>query len=123
MTDDRPWTVAQTRDELATRLERVEQTLSNLQKDVQSLNKLLRSAFPPSPVSSISPTHIKIDNAPTKGALTAKIALIEYSDFECPFCGQHANTTYRDIQKHFVDNDLRRVRILRREQPAMRVDA
>jgi protein-disulfide isomerase len=94
---------AQSREDIGRRLERVEQSLSNLQKEILQLNKLLRSALPPPPVSPISATHIKIDDAPTKGAATAKIALIEYSDFECPFCGQHANTSYREIQKQFVD--------------------
>lgn len=38
----------------------------------------------------------------TLGAESAPIALIEFSDFECPFCGRYARETFAKIQQDYV---------------------
>lgn len=35
------------------------------------------------------------------GSKNAKITIIEYSDFECPFCIRHHRETFPQIQKNF----------------------
>lgn len=88
---------------LVKRLDGVEQAVRALEKQVADLNSLLRSALPPPPFVDVMPFEISIAGAPTKGAATAKIVLIEYSDFECPYCGRHAQGSYRDIERQYVD--------------------
>jgi protein-disulfide isomerase len=39
---------------------------------------------------------------PRKGSPAAQIVLIEFSDFECPFCGQHSQGAYAEIQQQYV---------------------
>src|ERR1700752_3284765 len=42
-------------------------------------------ALPTEPVS--------LEGAVSRGRPEARVALIEYSDYECPFCGRYASTT------------------------------
>jgi protein-disulfide isomerase len=52
---------------------------------------------PPPPAEPIS-----LAEAATKGASSATVALIEYSDFQCPFCGVFARTTLGEIEERYV---------------------
>jgi protein-disulfide isomerase len=87
----------------AARLSAIERAILSLEQKVTDLTELLKSALPPGPVSNIAPVTLNIAGAPVKGASSAKIAIIEYSDFECPFCGRHAQATYREIQQQLVE--------------------
>lgn len=43
---------------------------------------------------------VKVGNAPTKGNKNAKVTIVEYSDFQCPFCSKGA-TLLKDIEKKY----------------------
>jgi protein-disulfide isomerase len=90
--------------QVAKRLEAVEAAVRALEKQVTELGTMLRSALPPPPFADIPAVDVKIGDAAAKGAAGAKRVLIEYSDFECPFCGRHAQSVYREIQKQYVDS-------------------
>ena len=57
-----------------------------------------RAADKPLPTSPIS-----IANAAVKGRAGAPLVLIEYSDFQCPYCGRFAREVLPNIEKQFVD--------------------
>lgn len=51
-----------------------------------------------------SSVTIGIDDDPLLGDKNkAKVAIVEFSDFECPFCQRFHNETFDDIIKEFVD--------------------
>ena len=52
------------------------------------------------------------DGAPTKGKADAPITLVEFSDFQCPFC-QRMAPTLKEVEKKFGDQ----VRIVYRQYP------
>ena len=56
------------------------------------------AATPPLPSAPIS-----IEGTRTKGKASATVALIEYSDFQCPWCGVYARETYPTLAKQYVD--------------------
>ena len=85
------------------RLRSLEEAVRVLDGRVAELNGLLRALLPPSPIVEVPPFELDVKNAPTQGAATAKAVVVEFSDFECPFCGRHAQTTYREILGKFVD--------------------
>jgi protein-disulfide isomerase len=55
-------------------------------------------------VEHVNNVRITIPKATLKGAKQAKVVLIEFSDFQCPFCGVYARNTAPAIHKEFVNS-------------------
>jgi protein-disulfide isomerase len=47
-------------------------------------------------------TVVDVTGAPIQGASSAALTVIEYSDFECSFCGQFARQTFAEIERDYV---------------------
>ncbi len=58
---------------------------------------------PPAAVPDTTPVDIKIGDAPRLGNKDAKVAIVEFTDFQCPFCGQLFRDTFPSIKKDYVD--------------------
>ena len=50
-----------------------------------------------------SQVKVSVDDDAVLGNKEAKVALIEFTDFECPFCGRHHQQTYSQIKSQYVD--------------------
>lgn len=78
-----------------------------LEKDLQEIKNLLRARQaprqPPPSETLAQPVAIGIDGAPFLGAKNAKLALVEFSDYQCPFCARHVQQTKPQIVKEYVD--------------------
>jgi protein-disulfide isomerase len=50
------------------------------------------------------PKEVTIDlsNAPAKGQPDAKVTMVEFSDFQCPFCGRHFRETMPRIDREYI---------------------
>jgi len=58
----------------------------------------------PGRVAPTLPTEaISLDGAPVEGSRTAKVALIEFSDFQCPFCAKFANEIEPGLKREYID--------------------
>lgn len=59
----------------------------------------------PAPEEAFPAASTTIDDDPFKGNKDgAKIAIVEFSDFECPFCQRHYQQTYRSLLENYVDS-------------------
>ena len=46
---------------------------------------------------------VVIGDAPILGSKTAPVTIVEFSDYQCPFCERHFTQTYPLIQKEYID--------------------
>lgn len=54
-------------------------------------------------VGTVKGLELTIASAAAKGQADAKFAIVEFADFECPFCGRYTRDTYGPLTKEFVD--------------------
>ena len=56
------------------------------------------------PTAVPPPAVVKVDNGhlPLKGDSNAKVTIVEFSDFQCPFCKQYFDQTDSQIQDQYV---------------------
>jgi protein-disulfide isomerase len=75
-------------------------------KDVyQKLMEQAAATPPPAPAPAApeappAKVDIKIGDAPVKGPASAKVTVVEFSDFQCPFCGR-VNPTLKEIEDQY----------------------
>jgi protein-disulfide isomerase len=95
--------------DLSTKVSALENTVKSLQEQDQqilsSLNEirqLLASAVRPTPQPPSPPSALTLNNESFRGKADASVAVIEYADFECPYCGQYEHDTYPQISKAYI---------------------
>src|SRR5262249_13220452 len=45
---------------------------------------------------------LSLEGTPAMGDPNARIAIVEFGDYQCPFCGQHANQVLPQILENYV---------------------
>src|SRR6266581_5372793 len=84
--------------EVKTIVEQQRQILSTLDEIKQLLAAVVRPVSqPPQPPSALS-----TQDEAFRGASSAAVAIVEYADFECPYCGQYEHEVYPQISKDYV---------------------
>ena len=48
-------------------------------------------------------TTVSVDNDASMGSKNAKVVIVEFSDYECPFCKRHFSQTVPQIKKNYID--------------------
>lgn len=75
----------------------------------------------PAPIAAVSipkaPISLAVDI--TRGNTTARVAILEFSDFQCPSCGQFARTVLPSLEAAYVDTGA--VLIAFRNMPMSRI--
>lgn len=98
--------VAQNADDLKAirqEIESLKAGVGAVQRDVQDIKNLLQGLRqpPPSPVTPES-MEMSLSSAHARGGDGARVVLVEFSDFQCPFCGRHAKQTLPQIERDYV---------------------
>jgi len=81
-----------------------------LRKELQAQRQLLEIrtllqqplAPPPKQAPPPIPAELVVTGAPFKGAADAKLTIIEFSGFQCPFCARHWAQTYAQLDKEYI---------------------
>lgn len=97
-------------EELKNEIRELRKELADFKKDFKremgTLKNLIRqSGKQARPSRAARPTTGKtsINGDPIMGNADAPLVLVEFSDYECPFCGRFFRNTMSDIKKNFVD--------------------
>jgi protein-disulfide isomerase len=71
----------------------------------------------PTDTNPIVPTAeaADVDDDPVLGSADATITLIEFTDYQCPFCSRHYTQTYGQIKKDYIDTG--KVKLVVRDYP------
>lgn len=93
---------AQTTEELKALtkdLEALKEGQRNIQKELEAIKNLLTGRqAPPEPQEVV----LSVDGDPFKGDKKAKVTLIEFSDYQCPFCARHFRETWPQLEREYI---------------------
>ncbi|MBI5407291.1 MAG: DsbA family protein [Nitrospirae bacterium] len=87
---------------------RSEEEIKALRKEVQDLRKDVEdlktkiTARQQAPVPEPQEAVVSMDDDPVKGELNAPVTLIEFSDFQCPYCGRFFKSTLTEIERDYI---------------------
>jgi protein-disulfide isomerase len=92
---------------LRKRVQALETRQRALEAEIQELKRLLgsRQVTGPAPAAVPPPgpaLTVSIAGAPFKGNRTAPVTVVEFSDYECGFCGRHARETIPQLDREFI---------------------
>lgn len=70
-----------------------------------SPQQVAQAPTPSAPEAAPQPpaTPPTVDDDPTLGEKDAPVTLVEFTDYQCPFCVRHYTDTYGQIKKEYID--------------------
>lgn len=68
-----------------------------------------------SPANAVDVKIADRDNEPIEGASNAKVTIVEFADFQCPFCKSFWTDSYAKIKANYIDTG--KVRLIYRHFP------
>lgn len=73
-----------------------------IQRDLAEIKRLLQ-ARPAAAADALPANPVVIASEPSKGNATAKVAVVEFSDYQCPFCGRYSKDTLPLLKSEYID--------------------
>jgi protein-disulfide isomerase len=101
-------------EQLKRDIEALKEGQKAMQKELEEIKKLLLSR-PAAAADALPREPVSIANEPFKGSDTAKVVVIEFSDYQCPFCARYSKDTLSQIRRDYVETG--KVRYVFRDLP------
>lgn len=90
------------KDELATLKDQVAQLNAQQQQILASLDELKKMVKGPGQPELKPPPTMSVAGELYKGEPAARVAIIEYADFQCPFCRRFESQVYPNIRDRYI---------------------
>src|SRR5262245_44258871 len=85
---------------LSSDVTKLKRDMEAVQRDLQEIKNLLRRAGAmPEEFKSIT---LGLGDGPFKGASDARVTLVEFTDYQCPFCARHQKETVPQLIDKYV---------------------
>lgn len=98
--------LSQSNEDLKKDIQALKEGQQAIQKDLQDIKRML-AARPTAAAAAAAAEPamnavISVDGEPFRGDKNAKLTLVEFSEFQCPFCGRHVRDTVPALEKEYV---------------------
>ena len=84
-------------------IEQLKAQQAAMQKDLDAIKTFLQQLLRAPEDSKLVDATVPIAGRPTRGSSSAKITLVEISDYHCPFCRRHTQQTQPQIDADYVN--------------------
>jgi len=96
-------------------LAQIKADLAAVKNQLGQLMRLLSQRPADGRITTSGPVRTSLGDAPMLGRADAPVTLVEFSDYQCPFCQRFFATTLSALKKHYVDTG--KVRYVFRDFP------
>ena len=99
-----PPAVAQSSEDLSSlrsEIEALKKGQEAIQKDLAEIRKLLaprRAQRQP-----FKPVDVSLQGSPVRGRADAKVTLVEFTDYQCPYCRRHFTNTMPQLTEEYIN--------------------
>jgi protein-disulfide isomerase len=76
--------------------------VAEIKKEVGEIKSLLQGALKPQSPPEVT-AAVGVSGRPSLGRQDAPVTLVEFSDYQCPFCKRHFSTVYPILKKDYID--------------------
>jgi protein-disulfide isomerase len=73
-----------------------------MQKDLQEIKKLLEARLGAAPPPTPALEAISVGDNPFLGNKNARVVLLDFSDYQCPFCGRFVRETMPQLEQEYI---------------------
>lgn len=101
--DERPREINWADEEILTQLGELKEQVTSLKEEMAGLNAKLDKVVTAKPTVPSAPASLPLPAEPFMGDQDADLGIIEYTDFQCPFCARHFRDVLPEIKREYVD--------------------
>ena len=73
-----------------------------IQKELQEIKRLLLTKEAAGPSRPVRPEKISINGRPIRGNENARVVVVEFSDYQCPYCGLFFRDTMPQLDREYI---------------------
>ena len=81
-----------------------DEILTELRQLRALIEKQTNTQARPLPAPTRAATSINVGAAPFLGEKDAPLTIVEFTDFQCPYCNQFFGSTFPDLKKNYIDS-------------------
>src|SRR6478672_246062 len=89
--------------------------INELRQIRQALEKLQQGVGPQARAAAPTRAKVSIRGRPALGSDDAPVTVVEFADYQCPFCKSFFSTTLPSLKKEFIDTG--KVRLVMKDLP------